>query len=173
MKKSYKEKLPNITTFIFDIDGVFTTGEVILFQNEFVRTLHSKDAYAIQYAKKMGYRLFAITGGESEQTKRTLEAIGLTHVYLNSANKIEVYNSCKEEYNFKDDEVLYMGDDLPDYPLLQKVHVSSCPQDAAPEIKKICDYQSPIFGGKGCVRDVIEQTLKTQDKWFTEHSFVW
>jgi 3-deoxy-D-manno-octulosonate 8-phosphate phosphatase (KDO 8-P phosphatase) len=171
--KSYKEKLPAITTFIFDIDGVFTTGEVFVFNGEFVRNIQSKDAYALQYAKKMGFQLFIITGGESLLLKQVLENLGITNVYLKSANKLIVYEDIKKKYNLKDEEILYMGDDIPDYKVLERCGVSSCPQDAAIEIKIICDYQSPLDGGKCCVRDVIEQTMKVQQKWFTEESFIW
>ena len=92
---------------------------------------------------------------------------------MRAKNKLEHYNRLKQDYGFEDGEVLYMGDDIPDYEVLQKVGVSTCPQDAAVEIKAICDYQSPYGGGQYCVRDVIEQTLRVQDKWFDKSSFEW
>lgn len=171
--KSYKEKLPNINTFIFDVDGVMTNGDVLLFRDEYVRILSSRDGYALQYANKMGYRILVITGGKSERLKERLLNLGVTEVRLGSSNKVTVYEELKEKYKFTDDSVLYMGDDIPDYEVMKRVGVSACPQDAAVEIKHISDYQSPFLGGKHCVRDVIEQTLRVQDKWFKEEAHEW
>ena len=171
--KSYKEKLPAITTFIFDVDGVFTNGDVILQENDVVRILNSRDGYAMQYASKMGYRILIVTGGTSESVKTRLTDLGATEVCLGSKNKLHVYDTLNTEYGFTDEEVLYMGDDIPDYHVMKIVGVSTCPQDAAVEIKAISDYQSPYNGGRHCVRDVIEQTLRVQDKWFKEDAFEW
>jgi 3-deoxy-D-manno-octulosonate 8-phosphate phosphatase (KDO 8-P phosphatase) len=170
---SYKEKLNDIKTFIFDVDGVLTDGSVLLLQGEVVRTLNSRDGYALQYAAKKGYNIFIITGGNSPSVKDRLENLGAKEVVLRAKNKLDHYNRLKQDYDFEDKEVLYMGDDIPDYEVLQNVGVSTCPQDAAVEIKAICDYQSPYGGGKHCVRDVIEQTLRVQDKWFDKSSFEW
>lgn len=170
---SYKEKLPKITTMIFDIDGVLTNGEVYVLKDEFVRAISTKDAYALQYANRVGFKVLIITGGDSEHLKKALEGIGVHEVFLRSSNKIEVYEKCKEKYQFTDEQALYMGDDIPDYPVMEKVGVATCPQDAAMEIKHISHYQSPLKGGQGCVRDVIEQTLRSQNKWFKENAFHW
>ncbi|NVK66633.1 MAG: HAD hydrolase family protein, partial [Flavobacteriales bacterium] len=170
---SYKEKLPKITTFIFDVDGVLTNGEIFLMKEDFVRSLNSRDAYAMQYAAKSGFRILIITGGASELVAQRLLSLGIDEVRLRSKNKLSVYKELKEKYGFEDEEVLYMGDDIPDYEILERVGVSTCPQDAAVEIKAISDYQSPYDGGKYCVRDVIEQTLRVQDKWFKEHAHEW
>ncbi|MFT5778274.1 MAG: 3-deoxy-D-manno-octulosonate 8-phosphate phosphatase (KDO 8-P phosphatase), partial [Crocinitomicaceae bacterium] len=170
---SYKEKLSAITTFIFDVDGVLTNGDVLLFEQEFVRILNSRDAYSIQYAAKKGYNILIITGGSSESLKERLLSVGATEVRLSSRNKLSVYKELKEKYSFTDDQALYMGDDIPDYEVLKVVGVSTCPQDAATEIKQISDYQSPYNGGRHCVRDVIEQTLRVQKKWFTEGALEW
>ena len=171
--KSYKEKLPQIKTFIFDVDGVLTTGEVILIDGKVIRTMHSKDGYAIQYAVKMGYRILIITGGNSIDVKERLLGLGIVEVFLDAHDKLSVYNHCKTKYQFSDEEVLYMGDDIPDYQVMEKVGVAACPQDSAVEIKAVSDYQSPVMGGKGCVRDVIEQTLRSQNNWFKEQAFHW
>lgn len=170
---SYKEKLAKISTFIFDVDGVLTNGDILLFANDFVRTLNAKDAYAIQHAAKNNYQFFIITGGSSEEVKKRLLELGVKEVHLKSSKKIDVYEKIKADYSLSDEEILYMGDDIPDYLVMKKVGVATCPQDAAVEIKQICDYQSPYFGGKGCVRDIIEQTLRLQGKWFTEDSVIW
>lgn len=170
---SYKQKLRAITTFIFDVDGVLTDGKVYLMRDEVVRALNSKDGYSLQYASKMNYKLFIITGGYSEDLKKRLLDLGINDVFLRSSNKLVVYNKLKEDYGFQDAEVLYMGDDIPDIPVLRMAGVSCCPQDAAIDVKEIVDYHSPIEGGKGCVRDVIEQTLRVQGNWLKESAFHW
>lgn len=170
---SYKEKLSKITTFIFDVDGVLTDGSVLLLNNEIVRVLNSRDGYAMQYAAKKEFNIFIITGGSSESVKERLINLGAKEVVLRAKNKLEHYNRLKSDHRFTDEEVLYMGDDIPDYEILERVGVSTCPQDAAVEVKSICDYQSPYGGGKHCVRDVIEQTLRVQGKWFDKSSFEW
>ncbi len=171
--KSYKELLPAISTFVFDVDGVLTDGSVILHANDYLRVLNSKDGYALQYAAKMGYHIFIITGGSSELVKERLLELGVKEVFLRASDKNTVYQELKAKYQLQDSEILYMGDDIPDYPILKQCGVSTCPQDAVMEIKQICHYQSPIYGGKGCVRDVIEQTLRVQGKWFSEQAFQW
>ncbi|MEJ6588583.1 MAG: HAD hydrolase-like protein [Crocinitomicaceae bacterium] len=170
---NYKQKLRAITTFIFDVDGVLTDGKVYLMRDEVVRALNSKDGYSLQYASKMNYKLFIITGGYSEDLKKRLLDLGIKDVFLRSSNKLVVYNKLKEDYGFQDAEVLYMGDDIPDIPVLRMAGVSCCPQDAAIDVKEIVDYHSPIEGGKGCVRDVIEQTLRVQGNWLKESAFHW
>jgi 3-deoxy-D-manno-octulosonate 8-phosphate phosphatase (KDO 8-P phosphatase) len=170
---SYKEKLNPVTTFIFDVDGVLTDGSVTLYKDEVVRTLNSRDGYALQFAAKMGYRILIITGGDSPAVESRLMNLGVTEVRSKSSNKADVYESLKEKYGFNNEEVLYMGDDIPDYKVMQMVGISTCPQDAAMEIKAMCDYQSPYNGGRHCVRDVIEQTLRVQEKWFSESAFEW
>ena len=142
--ENYKEKLSAVTTFIFDVDGVLTNGDVVLLNNDVVRTLNSRDGYALQYASKMGYTILIITGGTSESVKIRLENLGATEVCLASKNKLHVYDTLKTKYEFTDEQVLYMGDDIPDYHVLKCAGVSTCPQDAAVEIKAIVDYQSPF-----------------------------
>tara|TARA_R110002072_G_scaffold67521_3_gene165584 strand:+ start:12274 stop:12792 length:519 start_codon:yes stop_codon:yes gene_type:complete len=170
---SYKEGLNKITTFIFDVDGVLTNGDIILHKNEIVRTINSRDGYALQYAVKMGFNVFIITGGNSEEVKTRLLTLGVHEVILNAQNKVDEYQILKNKHLFSDEQVVYMGDDIPDYKVMQKVGVSACPQDAAVEIKASSDYQSPFIGGRHCVRDIIEQTLRVQKKWFTEDAFEW
>jgi len=170
---NYKEGLNRITTFIFDVDGVITNGDILLYNDEVIRTLNSRDGYALQYANKMGYRILIITGGSSEEVKKRLLNVGVQEVVLNSRNKVDDYKILQAKYSFKDEEVLYMGDDIPDYQVMKMVGVSACPQDASVEIKSISDYQSPYNGGRHCVRDVIEQTLRNQGKWFSDQAFKW
>jgi len=170
---SYKERLPNITTFIFDVDGVLTNGEIAFSNGSVVRTLHSKDGYALQYAVKKGYRILIITGASATDIKERMERLGVQRVMLLSRDKLSVYRSLQEEFSFTDDQVLYMGDDIPDIPLLKVVGVSACPQDSAVEVKALCHYQSPLNGGKACVRDVIEQVMRVQGTWMNEDAYFW
>jgi 3-deoxy-D-manno-octulosonate 8-phosphate phosphatase (KDO 8-P phosphatase) len=170
---NYKIKMRKISTFIFDVDGVLTNGDVILFKGEVVRTLNSRDGYALQQAAKEGYSIFVITGGSSEDVKQRMLALGAKEVCLKASNKLDVYKALQEKYGFDDEEVLYMGDDLPDIPVMRAVGLSACPQDAAPDVKAIVDYHSPYPGGRHCVRDVIEQTLRLQNKWLTDGAYHW
>ncbi len=170
---NYKEKLKDITTFILDVDGVLTDGKVYLLKEEVVRALNSKDGYALQYASKNNYDIFIITGGYSEDLKKRLIDLGIKDVCLRSSKKIDVYNGIKEKYGIKDKQVLYMGDDIPDIPVLKIAGVSCCPQDAAVDVKEIVDYHSPLDGGKGCVREIIEQTLRVQGTWLNDKAYHW
>ena len=170
---SYKEKLNHITTFIFDVDGVFTDGSVQLYNNEVIRTFHSRDSYVIQYASKLGYSFFAITGGHSLEVQNRLLGLGMKEVHLRSSRKLDIYNDIKIRYNLTDAEIVYMGDDIPDLPVLEHAGISCCPQDASSDIKRMVDYQSPILGGKGCVRDIVEQTLRAQGNWMKPEAFEW
>jgi 3-deoxy-D-manno-octulosonate 8-phosphate phosphatase (KDO 8-P phosphatase) len=166
MEKSYKEYLQYITTFIFDVDGVLTDGTVtITTSGEMLRKMNIKDGYALKTAVDKGYNVCIISGGSNEGVRVRLRGLGITDIYLGADNKIEQLEEYLDIYNIKAEHVLYMGDDIPDLPVMQLVGLPSCPQDAAPEIKAISKYISHKNGGKGAVRDVIEQVLKVQDKW--------
>lgn len=121
----------------------------------------------------MGYRILIITGGTSESLKNRLLLLGCEEVVLSSINKLVDYQKLQGKYGFTDEQVVYMGDDIPDYEVLKRVGVATCPQDAAVEVKDICHYQSPYLGGNRCVRDIIEQTLRVQGKWFSDMAFEW
>jgi len=163
---SYKQKLPKITTFIFDVDGVLTDGKVILMPTgEMVRTMHTKDGYAMQLAVKKGFRIAVITGGRDKMVEERLKYLGVTDIYSNIRDKFDRYEELLFGYNLSPEEILYMGDDIPDMDVMKAVGLACCPNDAAPEIREICDYISLKNGGEGCVRDIIEQTLKSQGKW--------
>tara|TARA_R110002073_G_scaffold300272_1_gene467525 strand:- start:8882 stop:9409 length:528 start_codon:yes stop_codon:yes gene_type:complete len=166
MEKSYKEYLQHITTFIFDVDGVLTDGTVtITTKGEMLRRMNIKDGYAIKTAVDQGYNMCVISGGSNEGVRLRLQGLGVTNIYLGAHNKIDQMNEFLHNYNIKLENVLYMGDDIPDYPTMKLAGLPCCPQDAAPEIKEICSYISHKNGGKGAVRDVIEQVLKVQGKW--------
>ena len=171
--KSYKELLPQVKVFMFDVDGVFTDGNVLLMNGEVVRVLNSRDGYAVQYAAKMGYPIFVITGGNSEDVKLRLENLGATKVFLSASNKLKVFEQIVNEYHIKPEEVLYMGDDIPDIEVMEKVAVATCPADASVEAKSYAQYISPYRGGRHCVRDVIEQTLRVQGKWMSKDALEW
>jgi len=174
MKKNYKELLNHVKTFVFDVDGVLTDGTVQMIPGQQpVRTFHSKDGYILQLAIRKGYKIAIITGGKSLAVKERLEGLGVSDIYLGAYDKIEVYKEYEAIYNTPREEVLYMGDDIPDYEVLEYVGVATCPSDAVPEIKNICDYVSPKGGGQGCVRDVIEQTLKVQGNWMQPGDHTW
>lgn len=171
---NYKALLSGITTFIFDVDGVMTDGIVLLTPDgQMLRSMNVKDGYAIQLAIKKGYRIIIITGGNSEAVRQRFEGLGVQEVYLSIGNKLEVFHDIVKRDNLKMENILYMGDDIPDYEIMKEVGVAACPADAAQEIKHISKYISPIQGGKGCARDVLEQVMKVQDKWFDEDGFHW
>ena len=165
-EKSYKEYLEHITTFIFDVDGVLTNGMVNVTQTgDMLRTMNVKDGYAIKTAIKQGFNMCIITGGTNEGVRIRLNNLGIEKVFLGSDNKIEQLNQYLEENNIEPENVLYMGDDIPDFPVMKLVGLPCCPQDAVPEIKGVSKYISHRKGGQGAVRDVIEQVLKVQGKW--------
>ena len=170
---SYKHAVHHISTFIFDVDGVFTDGKVYLLKDEIVRAFNSKDGYAVQYAAKMGYKIFAITGGQSTEVRDRLLGLGMERVYLSAHDKLSCYEEIKKAYQLTDQEIAYMGNDIPDIPVLKVVGLSTCPQDAVSDVKQITDYQSPYLGGKTCVRDLIEQTLRVQGKWLSDVAYEW
>ena len=170
---NYKIKLKTIDSFIFDVDGVLTNGTVLINGTDYQRSIHVKDSYAIQYASKLGYKIFLITGGESEFIRKTYMKLGVTDVRLESSNKKEVFDELKLKFNLEENRALYMGDDIPDIPLMRIIGTTTAPQDASIDVKAIVDYVSPLNGGMGCVRDVIEQTLRLQGKWLGEGAFTW
>jgi len=166
MEISYKQLLPKISTFIFDVDGVLTNGMLTIMPNgELVRHMNVKDGYAMKTALNKGFRVCIISGGTNQAVKSRLAALGIEDIYLGAHNKINQYKEIVEKYDLKSEEVLYMGDDIPDVPVMQKVGLASCPNDAVPEVQKTAKYISNLKGGEGCVRDVIEQVLKVQGKW--------
>jgi len=166
MNISYKQLLPNITTIILDVDGVLTNGYVTIMPNgELVRTMNIKDGYALKTAVDKGYRICVISGGTNEGVRTRLANLGIEDIYLGANQKIEQWNLLKKKYNLDASEVLYMGDDIPDLPVLMEVGLPCCPNDAAPEIQQISKYISYKKGGEGCVRDVLEQIMRVQGKW--------
>src|SRR6218665_1004011 len=166
MAKTYKEIMNDITTFIFDVDGVLTDSSVhITPTGEMLRIMNIRDGYAMKAAVESGYNVCIISGGSNEGVRIRLRNLGITDIHLAAPNKVDTFKEYIELYNIKPEQVLYMGDDIPDYHVMQLVGLPACPQDATPEIKAISNYISHKNGGKVAVRDVIEQVMKVQEKW--------
>ncbi len=155
-----------ITTFIFDVDGVLTDGTVLVLDNGLqARKMSIKDGFALQMAVKNGYKVLIVSGGNSPQVANRLEKLGINDVHMSVLNKKEFINNYIDNNSLKKEELLYMGDDLPDLPAMSIVGMPCCPADAVQEIKAIVQYISPLKGGDACVRDVIEKVLKLNDHW--------
>lgn len=171
---NYKSKLKNIKAFVFDFDGVMTDGSVWTFADmETVRAGNIKDGYAIQYAVKKGYVVTVISGATSQSIDNRMRSLGVDKIYTGAANKLTVFHRFLNDFNLAPEQVVYMGDDIPDYEVMKEAGVSACPSDSAVEIKEIADYISSFAGGCGCVRDIIEQTLRLHGAWFHADAFNW
>ncbi|GAK96991.1 3-deoxy-D-manno-octulosonate 8-phosphate phosphatase [Nonlabens tegetincola] len=164
--KNYKELLNDVTTFILDVDGVLTDGRLLISESgELLRTMNARDGYAIKTALNNGYKVCIITGGRNDGVKSRLMGLGVEDVFLNASDKMVQMREYVAKHNLTTEEILYMGDDMPDLPALEYAGVATCPQDAIQEVKSICNYISHRNGGDSCVRDVIEQVMKVQGKW--------
>ncbi|MEM9991684.1 MAG: HAD hydrolase family protein [Bacteroidota bacterium] len=160
------EVFKDISTFIFDVDGVMTNSQLLVTEEgQLLRSMNTRDGFALKVAARAGYRVVIITGGTSQGVVKRLQGLGITEIYAGIERKIDTYEQYIKDNKLRNSEILYMGDDLPDYEVMLKVGLPACPADAAPEIKRISNYVSPVDGGKGCVHDVIERVLKLHDKW--------
>lgn len=160
------DQLKKVKAFVFDVDGVLTNGEVLVTEEgEQLRSFYIKDGYALQLAVKQGYPIAIITGGKSLGVKLRLEGLGIKDVFIDASNKTGVLEQWMQKNNIQAESVLYMGDDIPDILVMGIVGFASCPADAVEDIKAISHYISPIKGGKGAVRDIIEKVLRLQNKW--------
>lgn len=165
----FLEKLKQINTLIFDVDGVLTNGDIIASDSgEFLRTFNIKDGYALQLAVKRGYLVCIISGGKGIAMQKRFEGLGIQEIHLGVGDKVAALNSLLEKHNISADQVLYMGDDIPDFKVMQLVGLPTCPADAVPEIKSISQYISPYDGGRTAVRDIIEKVMRVQYNWFDE-----
>lgn len=163
----FLEQLEKITTFIFDVDGVLTNGDIIASDSgEYLRTFNIKDGYALQLAVKKGFQVAIISGGSGQAMQKRFEGLGITEIFLGTADKVAVYQKLALKYQLEPAQVLYMGDDIPDLKVMQLVGLPTCPADAVPEIKAISNYISPYNGGQTAVRDIIEKVLRVQHQWF-------
>jgi 3-deoxy-D-manno-octulosonate 8-phosphate phosphatase (KDO 8-P phosphatase) len=171
---NFKEELNRVRAFIFDVDGVLSESKVYLHPGkELMRSANIKDGYAIQYAVRKGYPVAIITGGNSASVEGRFRNLGVKDIYLQSRNKTVEMKDFIEKHGLEKDDILYMGDDLPDYPAMKEVGFPTCPSDAVEEIKSISVYISDKPGGGGCVRDVIEQVLRLQGRWMEKDAFTW
>ena len=163
-----------ITTFIFDFDGVMTDGTVFCdFEGHPLRATNVKDGYAIQLATKLGYNVALISGAICPSTIVRMNSLGVTDVFTGIPDKVLKLKEYMKEKGLSPEEIVFMGDDIPDLNVMKEVGLPACPADAVPEIKKICKFVSERPGGKGAVRDVIERVLKVQGKWMTEEAYAW
>lgn len=166
--------LSEVNTFIFDYDGVMTDGTVYMDSNgDPLRTSNVKDGYALQLASKLGFHLAVISGAVVTNITKRLNMLGVKDVFTGVPDKVLKLEEYMEQYHLTPNQVIYMGDDIPDLKVMQKVGVPVCPADAAEEVKQISAYISHCPGGRGCVRDVIERTLKIQGKWLTAKAYSW
>ena len=166
--------LNRIKAFIFDVDGVLSRNVIAMNESgEPLRTINIKDGYALHLAVKKGYTVAIITGADTEAVKLRFERLGVQHIYLKSALKMVDYEDFIKKTGFKAEEIVYVGDDIPDYRVMQQVGLPIAPADAAPEIKAIAKYISPINGGEGVGREIIEQVMKLQETWMSDDSFGW
>ena len=165
-KPNYKALLPQITTFIFDVDGVLTNGKVLITsEGDMYREMDTKDGYALKCALDQGFKVCIISGGTNEGVRNRLRALGIYDIYLGAHQKGEPFQDLLDSYELSPDEILYMGDDMPDIEVMEQVAVAACPQDAVADVKAVSNYISHKKGGEGCVRDIVEQTLRVQGKW--------
>ncbi|MBD1386401.1 HAD-IIIA family hydrolase [Mucilaginibacter rigui] len=172
--ESFLTKLKDITTFIFDVDGVLTDGSIFVTETGVQsRAFNIKDGYALQLAVKCGYHVAAISGSRSKSALFRLNSLGINDVYLGAHTKSERFKIYIEEKSINPANILYMADDIPDLAVMKLVGLPVCPADAAEEIKAISTYVSPFAGGKGCARDIIEKVMKVQGKWMNAEAYSW
>ncbi len=169
----FKEELKKIKAFVFDVDGVLSLHAMPLDKDgELRRTSCTKDGYAIMYAVRKGYIFGIISGGGSQGVRERYEKLGVKDIHLKIANKVEAMNKFVAKHNLELNEIMYMGDDIPDFNVMNMVGLPVCPNNAVEEIKSISAYISHLNGGDGCVRDVIEQVLKSRGDWMDTSLYV-
>ncbi len=163
------EKFRDIDTVIMDVDGVLTNNQMLITEaGEMLRSMSARDGYVIKRALSAGIRIAVITGGYSEGVSKRLEGLGIKDVFIRARDKVGPFEELVVKYDLDPDRILYIGDDMPDYFVMQKTGMAACPIDAIPEIRELCDYVSPVKGGEGCVRDILEKLLRIQNKWMPE-----
>ncbi|MBB4077490.1 3-deoxy-D-manno-octulosonate 8-phosphate phosphatase (KDO 8-P phosphatase) [Lewinella aquimaris] len=163
------ERFTDITTFIFDVDGVLTNSQLMILEDGgLLRQMNVRDGYAIKRALEKGYQVCVITGGKSQGVVSRLQGLGVVDIYYGVQDKVEAYREYMDLYDLDDENVLFMGDDVPDYEVMRLVGFPTCPQDACSEILSISKYVSDKCGGAGAVRDVIERTLRLHGKWLPD-----
>lgn len=169
---NFKEEIAKVRAFAFDVDGVFTDGGITVTpEGEFTRTYNSKDGYAVGYAVKKGYPIAIITGGRGRSLEARFKMLKVSHLYMAAMDKVEHLKEFMADHGLQPDEVLMMGDDLPDIEAMKYCGVCACPADASPEVIEAASYVSQFKGGEGCIRDVVEQVLRARGDWAIEKGF--
>lgn len=164
--KNYKNLLPSIKTFIFDVDGVLTDGKILITnEGEFLRSFDTKDGYAMKCALVQGYKIVIISGGRNQGVEERFKELGVFDIYMGIHYKLDAFQDLLDNYDLDPETILYVGDDVPDIPVMDKVGLGCCPADAVSDVKNMADYVSHKNGGEGCVREIIEQVLRVQGKW--------
>lgn len=167
-------KLSNIRTFIFDVDGVLTSGAVLVTEEgHMLRSVNIKDGYALQHAVKQGYNIAIISGGNSKGMYHRFHGLGITEIYLGQKSKTEAFEKVLRDFKVEASEVAYIGDDMPDLPVLKKAGLPCCPADASADIREICNYITDAAGGQGVAREILEKTMKLQGTWWNEDTHEW
>ncbi len=167
-------KFKNIKGFLFDIDGVLTKGSVLVTEEGYMlRSVNIKDGYALQHAVKQGYIVGVISGGRSEGMRKRFEGLGLKYIYLGQSHKEQAFEEVCKLSGVNASEFIYMGDDMPDIPLFEKVGLSCCPKDASIDVLDRAQYIANANGGEGCVREIIEKVMKLQNSWFNDDTHRW
>ena len=165
---NFKEDIARVRAFVFDVDGVFTDGGIIVTpEGDFVRKYNAKDGFALSHAIKKGYLTAVITGGRGNCLEARFRMLGIDKLYPGCLDKLNKLKEFMAEHDLKPDEVLFMGDDIPDVEPMTYVGMPVCPADAATEVVRVSRYVSPFKGGEGCIRDVVEQTLRARGDWFS------
>ena len=163
---NYKNVLPHIKTFIFDVDGVLTDGKILITtEGELLRAMDTKDGYAMKCALIQGYKIVIISGARNIGIETRMKELGIFDIYLGANHKLDSYQDLMDNYDLDPETSLYVGDDIPDIPVMEKVGLGCCPADAVSDVKAMADYVSHKNGGAGCVREIIEQVLRVQGKW--------
>ncbi|MBD1430861.1 MULTISPECIES: KdsC family phosphatase [Sphingobacterium] len=162
-------KLKSVKCVVLDVDGVLTNGDILVTEEgNQLRTFNVKDGYAIQYAIKQGVDIFVITGAKSQGVKLRFEGLGVKETFLGISDKWTLLRELLEKYDYNTEEVLFVGDDMPDYICMQKVGIAVSPADAVEDIKKVSSYVSKLKGGEGVVREILEKLLRLQGKWHVD-----
>lgn len=170
----FLQQLEKIKVVFLDVDGVLTDGSVLVTEEgEQLRTMNIKDGYALQWAVKQGLKICIISGGKSTGVVKRLNGLGITDVFIGISDKLGCLNAYLTQHSIDTNEALYMGDDIPDIPVLHRCGLKTCPQDAAVDVKAIVDYISPLPGGKGCVRDILEKILRAKGLWHHANGHYW
>jgi 3-deoxy-D-manno-octulosonate 8-phosphate phosphatase (KDO 8-P phosphatase) len=174
MNEAALQKLKSLKTFIFDIDGVLTTGNVLVTEEgHMLRSVNIKDGFALQHAVKQGYNIAIISGGNSQGMLHRFQGLGIKEIYLGQKNKMAAFEKVCSDFGVSRHDVAYVGDDMPDYPILKMAGLPVCPADAAEDVKAICELILSVSGGQGCARLLLETAMKLQNTWHNSDTHTW